>query len=163
MAWLDGEAGRRTAEVAAHLERCRECAAEVEAWQKAGHELRALVEAGAGEPEPLLALQTIRDRIAAGESRGLVARLAAWWDEVWLLNRRAVAGVVAAAALGALSAPGVVYLVGRLQGPAYTPMVVVEDLEVGGNATAVVWGGGEDSTTLIWVQPKAGDSHEETF
>jgi anti-sigma factor RsiW len=164
---MDGEAGERTAQTRDHVERCRECQELIAAWQHAGDELRAMVDEDVGQVDPLLALQNIRDRIAAAESRTLGSRLVAWWEELWLVNRRAVAGVVAATALGALVAPGAVFLLGKtaptmleeLTGPA----VVVEALEVGGNATAVVWGGAGETSTLIWVEPGADDSHEGTF
>jgi anti-sigma factor RsiW len=163
---MDGEAGERTAQTRDHVEHCRECQARIAAWKQAGATLRSTIDEEIGEVDPLLALQNIRDRIAAAESRTLGSRLAAWWEELWLVNRRAVAGVVTAAALGALVAPVAVYLLGRtvpatleLTGPA----VVVEALEVGGNSTAVVWGGTGETSTLIWVEPGAEDSHEETF
>lgn len=167
MAWLDGEAGKKAGRVREHLEHCSECANEVDAWRRAGDELRATVDAGVGDAEPLVALQRIRERIARKEEETAGARLRAWWNDVWLLNRRAFAGVAIAAALGALSAPGLLYWAGRdtldMNGPP-AGAVVVESLEVGGNATAVVLSGDSGETTLIWVEPD-GDATpaEETL
>ena len=166
-AWLDGEAGKRSAQTRDHLEHCRDCANLVDAWRRAGEGLRQVVDDGVGDVEPLVALEKIRQRIADAEQRTLVARVRRWWQELWLFNRRALAGVAIAAALGALVAPGVIYIANRaalemdngLQGPA----VVVESLEVGNNATAVVLGGEGGNTTLIWVEPGSDDGYSETF
>jgi anti-sigma factor RsiW len=167
-AWLDGEGGRRSAETRDHLEHCRDCANLVDSWRRSGEELRQTVDAAIGEVEPLVALEKIRARIADAEQRTLGARLRHWWQEMWLFNRRALAGVAVAAALGALVAPGVLYVANRaaldvqddgLHGPA----VVVESLEVGNNATAVVLGGEGGNTTLIWVEPGTDNGYSETF
>jgi anti-sigma factor RsiW len=165
-AWLDGEAGKMTARVRDHLEHCPECANEVDAWRRAGDELRAVAEAGTVNAEPLVALQHIRGRIERASQQTLGARLRAWWSDLWLLNRRALAGVGVAAALGAVSAPGLLYWVTRdsvLNGPP-AGAVVLESLEVGGNATAVVLSGDSGEPTLIWVEPETDATpHEETL
>ncbi len=164
-AWLDGEAGRRSAQTRDHLERCRDCANLVDSWRRTGEELRQTVDAAVGDVEPLVALEKIRARIAETEQRHLGARLRRWWQELWLFNRRAIAGVAVAAALGALAAPGVFYVASRaaLQVEPGAPAVVVESLEVGNNATAVVLGGEGGNTTLIWVEPGTNNGTTETF
>ncbi len=166
--WLDDEAGAERAEVEKHVAACRECAAEVEELRRASRVLRALLDDGIGEVEPLLALQKIRARIRANEERSFTARLKAFWGELWLFHRRALAGVTAAFALGALSAPLLTYWTGMVQGvPAdggpQTAAVVVESLEVGGNATTVVLRGNGGSATLIWVVPSEDRNAEESF
>lgn len=156
MAWMDGEAGKRAERVRQHLEHCSSCAHEVDGWQRAGNELRAIIDGAVGDAEPLVALQRIRAKVAEASSRTLGVRLRTWWADMWLMNRRAMVGVSLAAALGALVAPGMVYWLGsaaapQMSGPT-TAAVVVESLDVGGNATAVVLGAGSGTTTLIWVE-----------
>ncbi|MEE8408408.1 MAG: anti-sigma factor [Myxococcota bacterium] len=156
MAWMDGEAGKRAERVRQHLEHCPSCAHEVDAWQRAGDELRTIVDVAVGAAEPLVALQRIRAKVAEAESRTIGVRLRAWWGDMWLMNRRVLVGVSVAAAVGALAAPGMVYWLGssapQMRGPT-TASVVVESLKVGGNVTAVVLESDNGSTTLIWVEP----------
>ncbi|OGQ77445.1 MAG: hypothetical protein A2289_16935 [Deltaproteobacteria bacterium RIFOXYA12_FULL_58_15] len=169
-AWLDDQSGKHSAQTRKHLEGCRDCANLIEVWRRAGEQLRDTVDQGLGNVEPLAALKKIRMRVAEIEQRSLGARMRAWWNDTWMFNRRALAGVAVAAALGALAAPGAVYLSGKLGtsaiGPALVarvgPGVVLESLEVGDNATAVVLDEGE-TTTLIWVEPGFDGSNEETF
>lgn len=167
-AWLDGEAGKRSAQTRDHLEHCRDCVNLVDSWRLAGEELRRTVDAAVGDVEPLVALEKIRGRIAEAEQRTLAARLRRWWEDLWLFNRRALAGVAVAAALGALVAPGVVYVANQAMlevenGSPLGPAVVVESLEVGSDATAVVLGGHGGNTTLIWVEPGTDNGYSETF
>lgn len=158
-AWVDGEAGTMAVRVREHLEHCPECANEVDAWRRAGEELRTIVDAGIGETEPLVALQHIRDRIVEKQQEAISVRLRSWWDSLWLSKRRALAGVAVAAALGALTAPALFYWAARgtvdtgMDG-AMAGVVVLESLEVGGNATAVVLSGDSGEPTLIWVEPE---------
>jgi anti-sigma factor RsiW len=165
--WLDGEAGKRAAQTRDHLEHCRECAHMVDSWRRTGDQLRSLVDEGLGDIEPLVGLQRIRERVLEAERRSLMGRLRWWWEEVWLFHRKALAGLAVAAALGALAAPGVIYVLAQISGqsgPLSGPAVVVESLEVGDNSTAVVWGSSEEGmTTIIWVEPGANAHHEETF
>ena len=157
-AWYDGAAGADSSHVQAHVEECEQCAAEVQSLRQASEQLRDLVDAGVGRVEPLLALQGIRERIQEADQRSVVGRWRARWDEMWLLNRRAMAGVAAAVALGALSAPVAAWWLGRAgvdvtQG-VQTASVVVESLEYGDDAAAaVVYNADDGMTTLIWVEP----------
>ncbi|MBI3178111.1 MAG: hypothetical protein HYZ27_00530 [Deltaproteobacteria bacterium] len=167
-AWLDSEAGEQNDAVEKHLVTCRECAQEVEDLRRTSAAVRTLLDNAVGEVEPLLALQKIRARIRDNAERAFMARLRAWWSDVWLFHRRALAGVTAAVALGALSAPIVTYWTGMVEGaPAdggpQTASVVVESLEVGGNATTVVLRGNGDSATLIWVVSSEDRNAEESF
>ena len=107
--FLDDEMDEHAKMALDHLKECRECAAEVDAWRRAGDRLRAVVDAGMGEVEPLQALEKIHARIAAAEEMPLFARLRRGWAELWLVHRRMFAGAAVAAALGAASAPLVVY------------------------------------------------------
>lgn len=157
--WLDGElpeGSPEALEVESHVERCTACGARVEAWRHTGAQLRTLVDDAVGDVEPLRALQRIRTRIAEAEQRSLLNRLQIWWHDLWVFNRRAVAGVAAAAAMGALCAPAVVYLTAERTWEAASPAmasVVVESLEFDGNAKAVVYRPEGSKTTIIWVEP----------
>lgn len=160
-AWVDGEAGRRTDEVARHVEGCPGCAAAADAWRKEAAALRQIVDSGIGEVDPLPALAQIRERIAAREERSLFARVAAFWHDQWAFNRRAVAGVVLAAALGALSAPAVVLWASHAARKgghgAGLAAVVIESLQADPNTQTVVYRGEDGTTTLIWVEPDANE------
>jgi anti-sigma factor RsiW len=156
-AYLDGEAGARSRDVEQHLEGCAECRGMLESWRQSGGELVRLVDAGAGDVEPLVALSRIRARVAAAKLRSPAARLAAWWSDLWTLRRRAVAGVMVAAALGALAAPLLVLWAGRHgygQSSNVVANVTIESMEWAGG-TPVVYPGGGGETTLIWVEPHA--------
>ena len=153
--WYDGLPGSHE-EVAAHAERCPSCAAKVASWRLSGEQMRNVVDRALGDVEPLLALQAIRQRIAATE-QSPAKRLRAWWEDLWTFNRRAVAGVVAAAAIGALTAPAVAYWMGERSAQAlhdnHVASVVIEELEWGGSAKAVVYRPESGKTTIIWVEP----------
>jgi anti-sigma factor RsiW len=161
-AYLDGEAGGKQREVERHLDACNDCRTTLESWRAGGQELSRLVNAGLGDVEPLVALSRIRSRIEASDQRSPTARAAAWWRDLWAFRRRAVAGVMVAAALGALCAPFVVLWAGRhlgggAQGGAAFAGVVIESMELGGG-TQVIYQGGSGTTTLIWVEPDASQS-----
>lgn len=165
--WYDGAAGSAAAQVEAHLQRCGACSAEVDAWRQASEKLRQVIDAGVGHVEPLVALRDIRERIHEAEKRSIVGRLRAFWDDLWLLHRRAVAGVAAAAALGALCAPAVTWWLGEAgvdvttASGAQMASVVVESLEFGDDAArAVVYNADDGMTTLIWVEPIVSHRHE---
>jgi hypothetical protein len=162
--WYDGLPGNRE-DIASHVEGCANCSAVLSSWRASGEQLRSVVDTALGEVEPLIALQSIRQRIAAGETGSFAERVSAWWEELWTFNRRAVQGVVAAAALGALTAPAVAYWMGaqaeapEVGGP-HVASVVIEELEYAGSARAVVYHPAE-STTIIWVEPGASTSSKQ--
>ena len=162
-AFVDGEAGARTAEVRDLVENDPAVATKVEAVRKLGRDMNAMVDAelDADPVNSLAALAGIRKRIADRKARTLSARLGAWWDDVLLFHRKALAGVAVAAALGALSAPGAVYLMRDRVLPqqgsgVIAASVTVESLEVGEDGKATVLHDDSGNTTLIWVDPNSG-------
>jgi anti-sigma factor RsiW len=169
-AWVDGEAGKRSAEVRDFVDNHPDAKAKVEELRAMNRDLNALIDAGVGEVEPLMALSKIRQRIDAHKRRTIAARLAAWWDDVTMFHKKGLFGLAMAAALGALCAPGVMWLLrDRLPaavdagGGVNMASVVVESLEVGGDAKAVVMQANSGTTTLIWVSPAggpAGNQHD---
>ncbi len=157
--WFDGEVTLRD-EVTVHVEQCEHCTAQVATWRRAGEELVQIVDAGVGEVEPLLALRSIRERIAHAEASSPSVWLRNWWQDAWAVRRRALAGVAIAAAAGIVSAPAFVYLLGDVQlqqGSPAIASVVVESLEFDGDSRAVVYRPGSGQTTIIWVE--AEDSY----
>ncbi len=158
-AWMDGEAGRRADEVARHVGTCPHCGAMADSWRKEGQALRELIDGGVGEVETLPALAKIRQRVADSDERSFGEKLAAFWHDQWAYNRRKVAGVVVAAALGALSAPAVVLWAAHAAQDgshgARLASVVIESLQTEPNTQTVVYRGEDGSTTLIWVEPDA--------
>ncbi len=158
-AYLDGEAGARTREVELHLEACGACRDTVAGWRECGARLVRIVDGGVGDVEPLVALSRIRTRIAVAEAQSPLTRLARWWRDLWMFRRRAAAGVLVAAALGALSSPLVVLWAGRQLGGSGSGAafagVVIESMEWGGKTQAVIYQGGSGATTLIWMEPDA--------
>lgn len=163
-AWVDGEAGAQAAEVRDLVENDPAIAAKAEAVRQLGRDMNAMVDAALGPEtaDPLGALAGIRKRIAEQKARTLSARLAAWWDDVLLFHRKALAGVAIAASLGALSAPGVVYLMRdrvlpREQSGVVSTSVTVESLELGQDGKATVLHDDSGNTTLIWVDPGSSE------
>lgn len=159
-AFVDGEAGARAADVRDLVENDPVVAAKVESIRQLGRDMNAMVDASldADPLEPLAALAGIRKRIADRKARTLSARLSAWWDDVLLFHRKALAGVALAAGLGALSAPGVVYIMRDRVLPqqgsgVVATSVTVESLEVGESGKATVLHDDSGNTTLIWVDP----------
>lgn len=112
-AWVDGEAGDRTAEVTERVANDPELASRADELRQSGGALRAMVDDALGPVDPLLALAHIRQRVAERRQRSLSARVSAWWSDVTTYHRRAFAGVAVAMALGAISAPGVVWITGH--------------------------------------------------
>ncbi|MEK7705076.1 MAG: zf-HC2 domain-containing protein, partial [Myxococcota bacterium] len=155
-AYLDGEAQRDTAAIATHLETCAACRTTVATWRHAGETLRERIDGAVGETDIVAGIRAVAARIDANRRGSLGTRLLTLWGDVWGMHRRAAAGVAVAMALGALSAPAVVWWLGaRMQGSHEGPSVasvVVESLEVSGDATAVVLRDSDSSMTLIWVQ-----------
>lgn len=154
--WLDGELSENEAvELEGRLAHEPEAEALVKSVRAVGDHVREWVDGGMGEVEPLRALQSIRQRIAEEEAASPMARLGRWWHDLWAFNRKALAGVGMAAALGAASAPGLMYWLGgpSSQGTAPMASVVVESLEFSGNATAMVYRPTDSATTIIWVEP----------
>ncbi|MBI5509877.1 MAG: hypothetical protein HY903_14065 [Deltaproteobacteria bacterium] len=167
MAWLDDEMDEAAERARAHVKECRECAAKVEAWRAAGQSLVKTIDRALGDVEPLLGLEKIHARIAATEELPFFDRLRRAVDELVMLHRRAVAGAAVAMALGALSAPAAVFWLGARvvdEGGPLRAAVVVESLEVGGAATAVVWSGADQKTAIIWVESDANaDATDEAL
>jgi anti-sigma factor RsiW len=160
MAWMDGEACSEDAVMKAHVNRCEACRAEVAAWTSSGRVLKDELDAELGPVDELSALRAIRRRIANARDQSLWGRLNRRVADVWLFHRRAVAGVVVAAALGCLTAPALVWWLGQLASRgSHFPLaaVVVESVEVGNDATAVVLQKDGATTTLIWIEPVVGD------
>jgi anti-sigma factor RsiW len=143
--------------LAEHVRACTSCSARVAAAQAAKERLRHVIDGALGEVEPLRALGAIRARISAVEQGSLSARLKAMWQDLWTFNRRAVAGVVMAMGLGALSAPAVVLW--SAEGGGFSgrddrlAAVQIESLEYDGAARAVVYKPDHGTTTLIWLEP----------
>lgn len=176
-AWVDGEANEDADAIAAWVEESEEAQARIEELEQSSAMLRELIDGALGRVEPLEALPAIHARIKAQEEGRLVNRLRGWWDELWAYNRMAVVGVAAAALLGVVVAPLVMWLAA---GDPHTGMpydgtgglaenqrasdykaagISIESLEVGENRRATVYQGEGSATTLIWVE--AGDSPVE--
>ncbi|MBC7792296.1 MAG: hypothetical protein H7Z43_01195 [Clostridia bacterium] len=112
-AWVDGEAGERAKDVAALVANDPALTAEADRVRNTGAALRSMVDDGMGPVDPLIAVIRIRQLIAHHKERTFLGKLASWWSDVTTFNRRAFAGVAVAMALGAVSAPLVVYVMGR--------------------------------------------------
>ncbi len=162
-AFLDGEAGAHGERVEAHLRSCDSCSQRLAAARDSAESLRQLIDDAVGQVEPLEALRGIRQRIEARARLSLAARLSSFWDDLWAYHRRAVAGVMVAASLGALTAPAVVLWARRTiqQGGAGASFasVMIESMEWDGETQAVVYTSEDSHTTLIWVTPDDAD-HE---
>lgn len=157
--WFDGEAKLRD-EITVHVEQCEHCTTQVALFRRAGEQLVQIVDDGVGEVDPLLALRSIRERIAHAEASSPSAWLRRWCQDAWVARRRAVAGVAIAAAAGVVTAPAFVYWLGSTefqQGDPAIASVVVESLEFDGDSRAVVYRPGSGQTTIIWVE--AEDSY----
>ena len=155
--WFDGEAKRQDAEIRRHVDSCQLCTQRLEGWQRSADGLRDAVDRGIGDVEPLVALQKIRQRIRHEEQASTWHQLRTWWADLWTFDRRLVASLSIAAALGALCAPGVVFWLrdtelGTSSG-ARMASVVVESMEFDG-ARAAVYQPEGSKTTIIWWEPE---------
>jgi anti-sigma factor RsiW len=151
--FFDGElAEDQLSSVQDHVESCADCHGQIQEWESARVNLRSLVDESVGEVDTLVALATIRQRVAARDSAPWHRRLSYWWSETMGERRSAFVGIVVAAALGAIVAPGVNLML-RSSGHDHAPVALVERLEVSGDARAVVSHGESRTTTLIWVEP----------
>jgi anti-sigma factor RsiW len=155
--WFDGElTGRRALQVERHVAGCSHCARLLESWRGAGAELKSLLRQEAGTLEPLVGLQGIRERIERHQSAALP-----WfegWRDLFMVHRRTAAAMAAAMVCGVLAAPLVYTWLAGKAAPAPWVAVEVESLEYSGNATAAVYRMEGDGTTIIWVEPVAGES-----
>jgi predicted anti-sigma-YlaC factor YlaD len=145
-AWLDGEADRQTGAVQAHVDACPACAALAENLAHLRHRLVRATAQAAGDVEPLVALQRIRERMAEEASGGSLARVGRFFADAWAYGRRAVLTSVVGMALliGALIA------VARPPKAASPPLGVrVESLRTPAGHQAQVRQEGD--VTLIWV------------
>lgn len=153
--WMDGEAGSRADEIEQHVRQCQECQCQVALWRRVNSELVGAIDSAVGEVDTLSAVAAIRARVVEREESSFASRLGQWSSDLLVFHRRALAGVAVAVALGALSAPVVVYLTGRYLGiaPTVSTMagVVIESMD--SDTRAVVHRSGGGSTTLIWVDP----------
>ena len=158
--FADGEATAQSAEVEQHLRECARCRAKIAAWRDSGEALRRIVDLAVGEVDTLQATARIRERIAAAQQRSLLGKLSVWWDNLWTFHRRALAGVGLAAALGALSAPAVVYYAARYPQAAGAKLagVFIESMEWGNDTRAVIYRSNGGSMTLIWMEPTHGEA-----
>jgi len=154
--WMDGYAADDAPVVEAHVEECADCAADVAAWRAAGEALREHFTNELDDIDPLRAAQAIHRRIEEARRQSPIARLRAWWGDVWAFHRQAVLGVAVAAALGAVVAPTVIILAKSYTGAGYRgeyAAVELESMEYDGNATAAVFHSDDGNTTLIWIEP----------
>jgi len=164
-AFVDGEASERTTQTRDHVERCRECQAlvaqwagpvtscarwSIAAWARSIRSSPCRTSATASRPRR--AVPSGRASRPGGTTSGSSIGAP---SPVRSRGRAGGAGGARRRLPARRAAPSVLELTG--------PAVVVEALEVGGGASAVVWGGGGETSTLIWVQPGAEDSHEGTF
>jgi anti-sigma factor RsiW len=165
-AYADGEAGEATGEIEKELETCAQSRAEVESLRITGEYLREMVAQGVPEVEPLRALQSIRERIEQEEAKSVKSRWAAFWEGVFASPRQMVLGFACAAALGAVVAPAALWLMGTggidgqstTDGQPQTASVVVESVEIEGNAKTVVFQPQGSNTAVIWI-----DAGEEIY
>ena len=169
-AYADGEAGEYTAEIERALESCALSRAEVESVRITGEYLRDVVAEGVPEVEPLRALQSIRERIEQEEASSMKSRWASFWEGIFTSPRQMVLGFACAAALGAVVAPAALWLMGSdgigshtaTDGQPQTASVVVESVEIEGNAKTVVFQPQGSDTAVIWID--AGEEvYEEEF
>ena len=169
-AYADGEAGEATGEIEKELETCAQSRAEVESVRITGEYLRDMVTQGVPEVEPLRALQSIRERIEQEEAKSVKSRWATFWEGVFASPRQVALGFACAAALGAVVAPAALWLMGTggidgqsaTDGQLQTASVVVESVEIEGNAKTVVFQPQGSNTAVIWID--AGeDIYEEEF
>jgi anti-sigma factor RsiW len=156
-AWMDGEAGSRAVMVEEHLRACPSCTAEVRRGKESAQSLRDIVDAAVGDVDPLVALRGIRARLEAKKASSPLGRLGRMWEDVWAYHRRAAAGIMVAAALGALTAPAVIMwaqnAVDTGGAGASLASVVIESMEWEANAQTAVYTTEGSSLTLIWVEP----------
>ena len=169
-AYADGEAGEKTAEIEKALESCALSRAEVESVRITGEYLRDVVAQGVPEVEPLRALQSIRERIEQEEAKSVKSRWSAFWEGIFTSPRQMALGFACAAALGAVVAPAALWLMGSdgignhsaTDGQPQTASVVVESVEIEGNAKTVVFQPQGSDTAVIWID--AGEEvYEEEF
>ena len=149
--WLDAEeSGPGAAE---HLEHCETCMAKIEMWQGLGDECRDWLVDTAEHVEPLVALQSIRERIAFEEKEPILKRWLLAYSDLWACRRRLILGVGLAMILVVLTVPlaGLVSL-GAQPYEAGMAAVVVESLEVEGGKEVVVYRSDDSDTAIIWFQ-----------
>ena len=169
-AWVDGETGLESQAIARELETCSQSREEVESVRITGEYLRESVRA-VGDVEPLVALQKIRQRIEQAdelEKSGMQGRLTLAWRDLWVSKRRALTGLAFAAALGALVAPGAMWMMGdrerseRDAGLGQSASVIVESVEIEGSAKTVLFQPQGSDTAVIWIDTDE-DVYEEKF
>jgi anti-sigma factor RsiW len=169
-AYADGEAGEATAEIEQELLNCAQSQAEVDSVRITGEYLRDIVSQGVPEVEPLRALQSIRERIEQEEAKSAKSRWTSFWEGIFASPRQMALGFACAAALGAVVAPAALWLMGTdgidnytaTDGQPQTASVVVESVEIEGNAKTVVFQPQGSDTAVIWID--AGEEvYEEEF
>ena len=169
-AYADGEAGEAHDAIEQELAQCALSREEVESVRITGEYLRDMVSQGVPEVEPLRALQSIRARIEEAESRSAKSRWERFWQDFFASPKKIAMGLACAAALGAVVAPGALWLLSgdgidggaAVSGQPQTASVVVESVEIEGNAKTVVFQPQGSDTAVIWID--AGEEiYEEEF
>ena len=116
------------------------------------------------------ALQSIRERIEQEEANSMKSKWTSFWENIFTSPRQMVLGFACAAALGAVVAPAALWLMGSdgignhaaTDGQPQTASVVVESVEIEGNAKTVVFQPQGSDTAVIWID--AGEEvYEEEF
>lgn len=160
--YMDGRAAERTQELSVHIAQCSRCTTELSAHKAASQKLVELVDRGVGEVDPLAALAKIHARIREQQEQSWLAKLKRGLEDLFTFQKKLVWGVAAAAALGALASPVLVLWAKRAVkegGPGTRfATVVIESMQVEGNARTVVYRGESSDTTLIWVEPNDAGS-----
>ncbi len=131
-----------------------------------GEYLRDIVTQGVPQVEPLRALQSIRERIEQEEAKSAKSRWTSFWEGIFTSPRQMALGFACAAALGAVVAPAALWLMSTdaidthttTDGQPQTASVVVESVEIEGNAKTVVFQPQGSDTAVIWI-----DAGEEVY
>lgn len=168
--YADGEAGHEAHAIEQELNNCGESMAEVESVRITGEYLRDMVSDGVPQVEPLRALQSIRARIEEAESQSAKSKWAKYWDGFFSSPKKVVLGFAVAAAMGAVVAPAALWLLSAggidgetmANGQPQTASVVVESVEIEGNAKTVVFQPQDSDTAVIWIDV-GEDVYEEEF
>jgi hypothetical protein len=149
--WFDGE--KKDTDLDVHIQTCRVCRQEVETWSAWSECLEQSIQAQVAGVEPLEALQKIRQCIAHQDRESIFKRGVRRLQVLWFGHKRLALGIALSVILGIVSVPISDYASTK-ETSDEVPLasVVVESLEVEGNAEAVVYRPEGGSTTVIWTQ-----------